>query len=68
MSDVSGGDLLGAVQQRSTTGARRPMRRRLGFDDAFLYEEMKKPLGERTIPMEVNVCPEEAWKSFCGVD
>jgi len=36
-----------------------------GFDDAFLYEEMKKPLGERTLPV-VNLCPEEAWKAFAA--
>jgi guanine deaminase len=38
---------------------------RAGFDDAFLYEEMKKPLGERTLPV-VNLCPEEAWKAFAA--
>jgi guanine deaminase len=36
-----------------------------GFDDAFLYEEMKKPLGERTLPV-VNLCAEEAWKAFAA--
>ena len=36
-----------------------------GFDDAFLYEEMKKPLGERTLPV-VNLCGEEAWKPFAA--
>jgi guanine deaminase len=36
-----------------------------GFDDAFLYEEMKKPLGERTLPV-VNLCGEEAWKAFAA--
>ncbi len=34
-----------------------------GFDDAFLYEEMKKPLGERRIPM-VSLLPERAISSF----
>jgi len=34
-----------------------------GFDDAFLYEEMKKPLSERTIPI-ANLCEQEAWKAF----
>jgi guanine deaminase len=38
---------------------------RAGFDDAFLYEEMKKPLVERTLPV-VNLCPEEAWKAFAA--
>jgi guanine deaminase len=36
-----------------------------GFDDAYLYEEMKKPLGERTLP-GVNLLPEEAWKAFAA--
>jgi guanine deaminase len=36
-----------------------------GFDDAFLYGEMKKPLGERSLPI-VNLCPEEAWKAFAA--
>jgi len=36
-----------------------------GFDDAFLYGEMKKPLGERTLPM-VNLCGEEAGKAFAA--
>jgi tRNA(Arg) A34 adenosine deaminase TadA len=34
-----------------------------GFDDAFLYEELKKPLSDRALPM-VNLCAEEAWQSF----
>jgi len=34
-----------------------------GFDDAFLYEEIKKPLSERTIPIS-NLCKQEAWKAF----
>ena len=34
-----------------------------GFDDAFLYEEMKRPVGERTIPA-VNLLPEKAMESF----
>ncbi|HTD96937.1 MAG TPA: nucleoside deaminase [Edaphobacter sp.] len=34
-----------------------------GFDDAFLYEEMKRPLGERKIPA-VTLLPEEAISSF----
>ena len=35
---------------------------RAGFDDAFLYGEMKKPLGERSLPI-VNLCPEAAWQA-----
>jgi guanine deaminase len=34
-----------------------------GFDDAFLYEEMKLPLDERKIPI-VNLLPEQAISSF----
>lgn len=36
-----------------------------GFDDAFLYDEMKKPLGERMLPLE-NLCAEEAWRAFAA--
>jgi tRNA(Arg) A34 adenosine deaminase TadA len=36
-----------------------------GFDDAFLYEEMKKPLGERTLPV-VNLCREDAGSAFAA--
>jgi guanine deaminase len=36
---------------------------RAGFDDSFLYDEVKKPLAERKIPI-VNMLPEEAWASF----
>lgn len=36
-----------------------------GFDDAFLYEEMKKPLGERALPI-VNLMPAEAWAAFAA--
>ncbi len=36
-----------------------------GFDDAFLYEQMKKPVGERRLK-EVNLQPEEAWKAFAA--
>jgi guanine deaminase len=38
---------------------------KIGFDDAFLYGEMKKPLGERALPV-VNLLPEEAWESFAA--
>jgi guanine deaminase len=34
-----------------------------GFDDAFLYEEMKRPMDQRTIPA-VNLLPELAISSF----
>jgi guanine deaminase len=36
---------------------------KVGFDDSFLYEEVKKPLSERTIPIRC-LLPEEAWESF----
>ena len=36
-----------------------------GFDDAFLYGEMKKPLAEREIPIE-GLCSEEAWAAFAA--
>ena len=36
-----------------------------GFDDAYLYSEMKKPLGERSLPM-VNLLPEAAWGVFAA--
>lgn len=38
---------------------------RVGFDDAFLYEEIKKPLAERALPM-VNLLPDEARESFAA--
>ena len=34
-----------------------------GFDDALLYEEVKRPLHQRRIPM-VNLLPEQAISSF----
>jgi tRNA(Arg) A34 adenosine deaminase TadA len=34
-----------------------------GFDDAFLYEELKRPIGRRNIPT-VNLLPEKAISSF----
>jgi len=42
-----------------------------GFDDAFLYEEMKKRAGERTIPAERMLGDEaadnfEAWRNFAS--
>ena len=36
-----------------------------GFDDAFLYEEMKKPLSERAIPI-TNLCEQQAWGAFAA--
>jgi guanine deaminase len=36
-----------------------------GFDDAYLYEEMKKLLGLRTLPA-VNLCREDAGKAFAA--
>jgi guanine deaminase len=35
----------------------------VGFDDAFLYEELKRPLSQRKIPTE-NLLPEKAISSF----
>lgn len=34
-----------------------------GFDDAFLYDEMRKQHAERTIP-SVQLLRDEAWASF----
>jgi guanine deaminase len=36
---------------------------RAGFDDAFLYAELRKPIGERQLPAE-QLLGEEAWASF----
>ncbi len=38
---------------------------KVGFDDAFLYGEMKKPSSDRRIPME-RMLPDEAWASFAA--
>ncbi len=38
---------------------------RVGFDDSFLYDEVKKPLEERSIPI-VRMLPDEAWESFAA--
>jgi guanine deaminase len=38
---------------------------RAGFDDAFLYGEMKKPLDQRTLPIH-NLLPQQAWQSFAA--
>jgi len=36
-----------------------------GFDDSFLYDEVKKPLDQRTIPI-TEMCSDEAWESFAA--
>src|ERR1700728_230452 len=36
---------------------------KVGFDDAFLYDEIKKPFDERRIPIS-GMLPDEAWVSF----
>jgi tRNA(Arg) A34 adenosine deaminase TadA len=36
-----------------------------GFDDAFLYEEIKKPVGGRTIPAE-RMLSDEAQENFAA--
>jgi guanine deaminase len=38
---------------------------KVGFDDSLLYEEVKRPLGERAIPI-VQMLPEAAWASFAA--
>ncbi len=38
---------------------------KVGFDDAFLYGEMKKPMSDRAIPIE-QMLPDEAWASFAA--
>jgi guanine deaminase len=38
---------------------------RAGFDDEFLYVELKKPMSERTMPM-ANLCKQEAWSAFAA--
>lgn len=42
-----------------------------GFDDAFLYEELKRPLDQRTIPVanllrEKAISSFEAWRNYGG--
>ena len=37
----------------------------IGFDDSFLYDEMRKPLNQRKIP--IRTCSaEKAWESFAA--
>ncbi len=38
---------------------------RAGFDDAFLYEEMRKTSGARELP-EIQMLRDEAWASFAA--
>ncbi|HEX4154865.1 MAG TPA: nucleoside deaminase [Acidobacteriaceae bacterium] len=38
---------------------------KIGFDDSFLYEEVKKPLDERAIPIQ-RMMAEQAWESFAA--
>jgi len=38
---------------------------KIGFDDQFLYQELCKPLSERSLPT-VRLLPEEAWESFAA--
>lgn len=38
---------------------------RAGFDDAFLYSELRKPVAARTLP-ETQLLREEAWASFAA--
>ncbi len=38
---------------------------RAGFDDAYLYDEMKKSVGERALPA-VQMLGDEAWASFAA--
>lgn len=38
---------------------------RAGFDDAFLYQELRKPLAERALPAQ-QLLTEEAWESFAA--
>lgn len=38
---------------------------RIGFDDSFLYDEMRKPLDQRAIPIH-NMLAEKAWESFAA--
>ena len=38
---------------------------RAGFDDAFLYSELRKPAAARTLP-ETQLLREEAWASFAA--
>ena len=61
--DVPGGDLLVALRGdllRQHCGGCAAA----GFDDSFLYEEMKRPLDERKIPADATCCRSKAISSF----
>lgn len=38
---------------------------RIGFDDSFLYDEIRKPLDQRRIPIR-NMLSDKAWESFAA--
>jgi tRNA(Arg) A34 adenosine deaminase TadA len=38
---------------------------KVGFDDSFLYDEMKKPMAERSLPI-TQMMEDEAWASFAA--
>lgn len=38
---------------------------KIGFDDSFLYNEVKKPLDQRSIPIR-QMLAEKAWESFAA--
>lgn len=38
---------------------------RIGFDDSFLYDEIRKPLDQRRIPIS-NMLSDKAWESFAA--
>ena len=38
---------------------------RIGFDDSFLYDEVKKPLDQRKIPIR-SLLADQAWESFAA--
>jgi tRNA(Arg) A34 adenosine deaminase TadA len=38
---------------------------KIGFDDSILYEEVKKPLDQRAIPIR-RMLAEQAWESFAA--
>jgi tRNA(Arg) A34 adenosine deaminase TadA len=49
--------------ERIYYGCRAEDAAKAGFDDAFLYAEMKKPMPERAVPIS-NLCGDEAWAAF----
>ena len=52
MSDVSLGDLLGAVQMRLLSRNTRKDAAKIDFDDDFIYREVSRPPSRRKIPMK----------------